>query len=91
MEKDSIKTFESQLSLIEADLKTLWDRGDRLLFAAKLSDLRAKKNFDSYSKYVKLANEQVFFFYLCLIGCSLRFKCNEDRFLLIPTRFVILV
>eukprot|EP00596_Hydrurales_sp_CCMP1899_P000755 CAMPEP_0119044670 /NCGR_PEP_ID=MMETSP1177-20130426/33414_1 /TAXON_ID=2985 /ORGANISM="Ochromonas sp, Strain CCMP1899" /LENGTH=541 /DNA_ID=CAMNT_0007015127 /DNA_START=39 /DNA_END=1661 /DNA_ORIENTATION=- len=58
MEKDSIKTFESQLSLIEADLKTLWDRGDRLLFAAKLSDLRAKKNFDSYSKYVKLANEQ---------------------------------
>jgi hypothetical protein len=31
----------------------------------------------------------VIILYLCLIGCSLRFKCNEDRFLLIPTRFVI--
>jgi hypothetical protein len=31
----------------------------------------------------------VIFLYLCLIGCSLRFKCNEDRFLLTLTRFVI--
>jgi hypothetical protein len=51
--------FESQLNIIENDLKSLWLRGDKLLFAAKLSDLRAKKNFDSYSKYVKLANEQM--------------------------------
>lgn len=52
MEKDSIKVFESQLDIIETELKALWCRGDKLLFAAKLSDLRAKKNFVTYSKFV---------------------------------------
>jgi hypothetical protein len=31
----------------------------------------------------------VMFLYLCLIGCSLRFICNEDMHFLTPTRFVI--
>jgi hypothetical protein len=52
--------------------------------------------FRLFYRFVGFYNINSFFLFLwllflCLIGCSLRFTCNEDRFLLISTRFVILV
>ena len=54
IEKDIIKVYTSQTATIEAELKALWLRGDRLLLAVKLSDLRAKRNFDNYSYLVSV-------------------------------------
>jgi hypothetical protein len=42
---------------MEVELKSLWSRGDRLLFAVKLSDLRAKKNFDIFSNLLASQNK----------------------------------
>lgn len=58
IEKDLLKTFTSQVENIEEELKALWLRGDRLLFAVKLSDLRAKKNFDTYANLVAVQTKQ---------------------------------
>ena len=54
IEKDIIKVYTSQCAIIEAELRALWTRGDRLLLAVKLSDLRAKRNFDNYSNAVSV-------------------------------------
>lgn len=52
LEKDLIRNFVAQVDSMETELKSLWLKGDRLLFAMKLSDLRAKKNFETYSSLV---------------------------------------
>ena len=57
LEKDLIKNFVGQVDSMEVELKSLWSRGDRLLFAVKLSDLRAKKNFDIFSNLLASQNK----------------------------------
>ena len=56
-EKDLIRNFANQVESMEVELKALWSRGDRLLFAVKLSDMRAKKNFDIFSNLLASQNK----------------------------------
>lgn len=58
IEKDLMKTFVSQAASIDSELKALWLRGDRLLFAVKLSDLRSKRNFDTFSHFVSVYSKR---------------------------------
>ena len=44
-----IKGFTTQSEALEKELKTLWIKGDRLLFTLKLSDQRARKNYEQYT------------------------------------------
>ena len=44
-----IKGFTTHSDALEKELKTLWIKGDRLLFTLKLSDQRARKNYEQYT------------------------------------------
>lgn len=58
LEKDLIRNFVAQVESMETELKSLWLRGDRLLYAVKLSDYRAKKNYEAYSSLVSTQSRQ---------------------------------
>jgi predicted DNA-binding ribbon-helix-helix protein len=58
LEKDLIRNFVAQVESMETELKSLWLRGDRLLYAVKLSDYRAKKNYESYCNLVSTQTKQ---------------------------------
>jgi hypothetical protein len=44
-----IKNVTIQVEAIEREFRSLWAKGDRLLFAVRLSDQRARKNYDAFN------------------------------------------
>lgn len=56
LENEIIKPFTAQLLGIENELNLLWLRGDKLLIATRISDLRAKRNFSIYTALMPVQN-----------------------------------
>lgn len=59
LEKDLIRNFVAQVESMETELKSLWLKGDRLLYAVKLSDFRTKKNYETYCNLVATQTKQL--------------------------------